>query len=50
LLAQARLETGDKAGAKALLERYALPPNPGDTLYASLWFPQFRAWRKAVGL
>lgn len=50
LLALARLETGDKAGAKVLLERYALPPNPGDTLYASLWFPQFQAWRKAVGL
>lgn len=50
MLAKAKLETGDTAGAKALLARYALPPQPGENVYSSLWFPEFRQWRKAVGL
>lgn len=50
LLAKAKIETGDAAGAKTLLSRYALPPQPGENVYASLWFPEFRQWRKAAGL
>ncbi|MFN7938662.1 MAG: hypothetical protein U0R19_35360 [Bryobacteraceae bacterium] len=50
MLAKAKLETGDAPGAKNLLTRYALPPQPGESVYASLWFPEFRQWRKAAGL
>ncbi len=50
LLARAKMETGDKAGAKALLARYPLPPQPGENVYATLWFPDFLKWRKEVGL
>ncbi|MBL8178329.1 MAG: hypothetical protein JNK48_26875, partial [Bryobacterales bacterium] len=50
LLAKAKWETGDQAGARDLLRRYPLPPQPGESVYASLWFPEFLQWRKALGL
>jgi hypothetical protein len=50
LLGYAKLQSGDKAGAAALLQRFPLPPQPGESILASVWFPAFRDWRKSAGL
>lgn len=49
LLARARLDAGDKRAAVELLAIAPLPPQPGEALLASLYFPQFREWRRAAG-
>lgn len=46
LLAGAKAQTGDKTGAKALLRRWPLPPGPGETVFAQLWFPRLREWHQ----
>jgi hypothetical protein len=50
LLGYAKLQSGDKAGAAQLLKRYPLPPQPGESILASFWFPAFKEWRKSAGL
>ncbi len=45
LLAGARLQLGDAKGAFELLNRWPLPPVPGESLFASLWFPNVIEWR-----
>lgn len=49
LLAQTKLMTGDNKAAAALLENYPLPPQPGESIFATLYFPAFLDWRKAAG-
>lgn len=50
LLGLTKLRTGDKAGAAELLRRYPLPFTPGESMFASLYFPEFLQWRKEAGL
>jgi len=50
LLGQALLATGNRQRAAELLANYPLPPQPGETLFATLYFPAFLEWRKAAGL
>ncbi len=50
LLGQALLAMGNKQRAAELLANYPLPPQPGEALFATLYFPAFLEWRKAAGL
>jgi hypothetical protein len=50
LLGYAKLQQGDKAGAAQLLARYPVPPQPGEGITATFWFPAFREWRKSASL
>jgi Flp pilus assembly protein TadD len=50
LLGKALLATGNRQRAAEMLTNYPLPPQPGETLFATLYFPGFLEWRKAVGL
>lgn len=46
LLGKAKLDAGDKKGAAELLANHPMPPQTGDSLLASLYFPQYQTWRK----
>ncbi|MCC6341136.1 MAG: hypothetical protein IT166_02995 [Bryobacterales bacterium] len=48
LLGQALLATGNKQRAAGLLANYPLPPQPGEALFAILYFPAFLEWRKTA--
>jgi hypothetical protein len=45
----AQFLSGDKAGAAGTLGRWPLPPQPGESLFASLWFPAVKDWRAQLG-
>ncbi|MDX1981395.1 MAG: hypothetical protein SFV51_14090 [Bryobacteraceae bacterium] len=45
LLGGAQLLAGDKQAAARTLGRWPLPPQPGESLFASLWFPAVKDWR-----
>jgi len=40
----------DKPRAVRMLQLHPLPPHPGESLLASVYFPAYRQWRKAAGL
>lgn len=50
LLGGAKATLGDRAAAAALLANYPLPPQPGEALFASLYFRPLRKWRSQAGL
>ncbi|MCS7025125.1 MAG: tetratricopeptide repeat protein [Bryobacteraceae bacterium] len=45
MLGKARLDLGDRNGAAQLLANHPLPPQTGEALLASLYFPHYRDWR-----
>lgn len=45
LLAGSAVLGGDASRAAALLARWPLPPTPGESLFATLWFPHVIDWR-----
>lgn len=48
LLAGAALQSGDAARAAQSLVRWPLPPIPGESVFASMWFPGVIEWRAKV--
>ncbi len=50
LLGGAKATLGDKTAAASLLANYPLPPQPGEALFASLYFRPLKKWRSLAGL
>ncbi len=50
ILGSVLLQLKDRQAAAQLLRGYPLPPQPGEAVFASLYLPQYREWRKAAGL
>lgn len=46
LLGKAKLDAGDRKGAADLLANHPTPPQVGEAMLASLYFPKYREWRK----
>lgn len=46
MLGKAKLDSGDRKGAAELLANHPTPPQAGEAMLASLYFPQYREWRK----